>query len=106
MTNDWKEHDFIPKGIGKKDRHKQAEWAEAAANLTRYYNSVRLFKDVLLYSQSTAIQQREHLPEPDRDYSGAPYWLMKEHTQEFIPMRSIEDIAGFFYWNTDYWGNK
>ena len=105
------EQDFLPpKTIGRNDRLKQAEWAEAAANMTRYASGdppgLRIFDGVFLYSQGVMKQYREQFPEPDRDYSGAPYWIIKERTKEVIPMHSIEDIAGFFYWNTDYWGNK
>ena len=100
-----KELDFFPpKTIGREDRQKQAEWAEAAANMTRYAARLRIFDGVFLYNQSVMEQYRGQFPEPDRDYSGAPYWLMKERTREVIPMHSIQDIADFFYWHTEYWG--
>ena len=103
------EQDFFPpKNIGREDRQMQAEWAEAAANMTRYASGdppgLRIFDGVFLYSQSVMKQYRGQFPEPDRDYSDAPYWLMKG--QEVIPMHSIQDIAGFFYWHTDYWEKK
>ena len=102
-----KEIDLIPKNIGREDRQKQMDWATAAVNCANHICScVRLFDDVLLYSQSAMKQYREQFPEPDRDYSGAPYWLMKERTKEVIPMHNTQDIADFFHWNTDYWEKK
>ena len=92
-----------PKNIGRYDRKRQMEWATEAANYTTVYSCVRLFEDVCLYSQSAMKECRRHLPEPERDYSGAAYWLVKERTGEVMPMHSVQDIAGFFYWNTDYW---
>ncbi|MDR2718614.1 MAG: hypothetical protein LBB89_11205 [Treponema sp.] len=98
------EFNFVPpKDIGRNDRERQMDWATAAANYTTVYSCVRLFDDVCLYSQSAMKQYRGQFPEPDRDYSGAPYWLVKKLTGEVIPMHSVQDIAGFFYWNTGYW---
>jgi hypothetical protein len=110
-----KELDFFPpKTIGREDRQKQAAWAEAAANMTRYASGdppgLRIFDGVFLYCQNVIKQYRDKFPEPDRDYSGAPYWLwykeVEGRTKEVIPMHSIQDIADFFYWNTDYWEKK
>ncbi|MCL2273186.1 MAG: hypothetical protein FWC19_10340 [Treponema sp.] len=109
------EQDFFPsETIGKEDRQKQAEWAEGAANMTRYASGdppgLRIFDGVFLYCQNVIKQYRDKFPEPDRDYSGAPYWLwykeVEGRTKEVIPMHSIQDIADFFYWNTDYWEKK
>jgi len=96
--------DFLPsKNIGRYDRNKQAEWAEAAANMARIYSRVRIFEDVCLYSKEAMIERCELLPEPARDYNEYPYWLIKELTWDVIAMQDIQDIAGFFYWNTNYW---
>lgn len=103
------EFNFLPpKDIGRNDRKRQMDWAEAAANYTTDCSCVRLFEDVCLYSQRTMKENRRQFPEPDRDYSGAPYWLVwtGKRTGEVIPMHSIEEIARFFYWNTDYWESK
>ena len=98
--------DLRPENIDREDRQKQMDWATAAANCATHSPCVRLFDDVLLYSQSAMKQYCGQFPEPDRDYSGAPYWILKERTKEVIPMHNIQDIAGFFYWNTDYWEKK
>jgi hypothetical protein len=97
---------FPPKSIGRHDRQEQMKWATAAADLTAVHPCVRIFKDVCLYSQKAMFERgAEQRPGLEWDYTAAPYWIIfeGERAGETIPMRSVEDIAGFFHYNKDYW---
>ena len=113
LTNKWENHpankevfDCMPsKDIGRQDRKKQMEWVAMVVCHAAYHPRIRIFEDACLYSKDAMIERRNLLPKRDRDtdFSSAPYWIIKEHTWQVIPIHGTQDIAGYFYWNTDYW---
>ena len=116
LTNKWENHpankevfDCLPsKDIGRHDRQKQAEWVALVVRHAAYHSRVRIFEDVCLYSKDAMLERRKLLPKHDRDidFSCVPHWIIKERKWEVIPIHGTQDIAGFFYWNTDYWEKK